>query len=189
MPSNLLAIDSNFPTFTGDEPVEQILKDLVNYLYQLKESLQYSLQNLSTDNFNALALESLTEEAKGEIGQQLQKLANELSQIRADVDTLKGRLSGIDALNNQVKENTDALASVKEAQEAAAAAVLELQSVADDLAERVGDAETDIDKSQSELETLKDQVENQGQMITALGGLIESLEQEIEELKGQEGTE
>ena len=93
MPSNLLSIDSNFPTFTGEEPVEQKLQELVNYIYQLRESLQYSLQNLSRENFNAAALDKLTEEASKEIVETLEKIWNSMTNLDAAIKGLQGRLT------------------------------------------------------------------------------------------------
>lgn len=93
MPSNLLAIDTNFPTFTGEEPVEEQIRQLVNYLYQLRESLQYSLQNLSKENFNATALDQLTKEASQEIVNQMQKIWNTLSRLDVEIKALQGRIS------------------------------------------------------------------------------------------------
>lgn len=57
MPSNWMAIDQNFPTFTGEESPQQQIQALHNYLFQLREGLQYSLRNLTTENFNAVALQ------------------------------------------------------------------------------------------------------------------------------------
>lgn len=104
MPSNLMAIDANFPTFTDEEPAEKQIRELVNYLYQLRESLQHSLQNLSRENFNATALDQLTKEASKEIVEQLEKTRNTLSQMDIEIKALQGRIAGMDELNSKVEE-------------------------------------------------------------------------------------
>lgn len=90
MPSNLLAIDSDFPTFVEDEPVDRQIQSLVNYLYQLRESLQYSLQNLSKENFNAAALDNLTKEASQEIAAELQRIQNVLTNFSSEISRING---------------------------------------------------------------------------------------------------
>ena len=44
-----LAVDTNFPTQTGN--TEQDMKKILNYLFMLTEQLRYTLYNLSPDNF------------------------------------------------------------------------------------------------------------------------------------------
>lgn len=87
MPSNLLAIDADFPTFTGEEPEKEQIQELTNYLYQLRESLQYSLQNLSKSNFNAAALNDLTSEATQGIEKMIKQLDDAIIALqRKDAD-------------------------------------------------------------------------------------------------------
>lgn len=103
MPSNLLPIDTNFPTFTGEETEEEQIQQLVNYLYQLRESLQYSLQNLSKENFNAAALDNLTKEASQAVAEELQKVMNALSQLNAEISGMQGKLGGMETSIEELK--------------------------------------------------------------------------------------
>ena len=109
MPSNWLSIDTNFPTFTGDEPVEEQVRQMQNYLYIMKEQLQYSLNNLTMDNWNATALQDLSETAKGEIGEQLQSISNLLSQMSSSVDNIKSRISAVENISGRVGDLEDAV--------------------------------------------------------------------------------
>ena len=43
MPSNWLYIDSNFPTFTGEESLKEQVTTIQNYMYMLVEQLRYTL--------------------------------------------------------------------------------------------------------------------------------------------------
>lgn len=65
MPSNWLYIDTNFPTFTGEENTEEKVTTIQNYMFMLVEQLRYSLHNLDLSNMNQTAVEryetSLTE--------------------------------------------------------------------------------------------------------------------------------
>lgn len=65
MPSNWLYIDTNFPTFTGEENTEEKVTTIQNYMFMLVEQLRYTLHNLDLANMNQTAVEqyetSLTE--------------------------------------------------------------------------------------------------------------------------------
>lgn len=104
MPSNLLAIDANFPTFTGEKKTEDVLRNLTNYLYQLKESLQYSLQNLTAENFNAAALENLSESQKTEISKQLAQVYKELEQVQGELRQLAARLPESEGMQKELEQ-------------------------------------------------------------------------------------
>lgn len=56
MPSNWLFVDTQFPTFTGEESVEEKITSLQNYMFMLVEQLRYSLHNLDLTNMNSKAV-------------------------------------------------------------------------------------------------------------------------------------
>lgn len=93
MPSNILAMDDNFPSFTGKESPKQQIMAIHNYLYQLREGLQYSLNNLSKDNFNATALEQMNESQKSEVTKELQQVYAKLNKLSTEVDRLRSQVS------------------------------------------------------------------------------------------------
>lgn len=182
MPSNLLAIDSNFPTFTGEEPVEEQIRELVNYLYQLRESLQYSLKNLTTDNFNAAALQNLTDDAKGEIGNQLQKIANELNQLSSEVETLKGRISGIDSLTTRMKNAETDIENMKTRVVNAEGELEALQTWSSYQEKTVGDIQERVDNVEQELADQTTAHANTEQRVAALSDLMAALDADVTEL-------
>lgn len=57
-------IDQRFPSFKGNETQEQKTRMILDYLYMLREYLQYVLNNLSPDNFNQTALDGLVDEIR-----------------------------------------------------------------------------------------------------------------------------
>ena len=113
MPSNWLSIDSNFPSFTGEEPPEQQIRALHNYLFQLREGLQYSLQNLTADNFNATALQNMTDAQKNEVTLQLEKVYSMLNQMAVQIENLSGRVSGTENLAGRVTTAEGEITSLK----------------------------------------------------------------------------
>ena len=52
MPKDYLALDTNFPSFTGTETTDQKVDQLYNYTYMLLENLRYTLRNLDGSNLN-----------------------------------------------------------------------------------------------------------------------------------------
>lgn len=102
MPSNWLTIDDSFPSFTGEESPTQQIKALHNYLFQLREGLRYSLQNLSAENFNASALQNLTESQKNAVTEELLKVHTLLSGLSGDVQNLAARVSGAENVSARV---------------------------------------------------------------------------------------
>lgn len=89
MPSSIPTLDDQFPTLRGDESPREMFTAIVNYLFVLKESLDYTLANLSVDNWNSTALaemtDDMTEETKGAIETQLEKLLKQLQSVAATV--------------------------------------------------------------------------------------------------------
>ena len=61
MPKDFLALDTNFPQFTGTETTDQKVNRLYNYTYMLLENLRYCLRNLDSRNFNEAGLREITD--------------------------------------------------------------------------------------------------------------------------------
>lgn len=153
MPSNWLTIDSNFPSFTGKETPQQQIQMLHNYLFQLREGLQYSLQNLSASNFNAAELQNL-EDQKNEVTRQLVKVYDLLNQMSGEISSLTGRVSGIENLAGRV---TGAEADI------------------DALEEWTGAAEEQMAQLQQRTESLDSRVKQMEDAVTGEGGLQEQM--------------
>lgn len=154
MPSNWLTIDSNFPSFTGKETPQQQIQMLHNYLFQLREGLQYSLQNLSASNFNAAALQNLEDAQKNEVTRQLVKVYDLLNQMSGEISSLTGRVSGIENLAGRV---TGAEADI------------------DALEEWTGAAEEQMAQLQQRTESLDSRVKQMEDAVTGEGGLQEQM--------------
>lgn len=113
MPTNFMAIDQGLPRFTGEESLEQRVKMLQDYQYQLVEQLRYALQNLDTRNMNMDAMgewggtlteplyASLTDEdgnmlslaaTAKELSAQISDQNGKIAQISADAAGLSARL-------------------------------------------------------------------------------------------------
>lgn len=102
MPSNWQAIDMNFPSFTGDESPKQQIQALHNYLFQLRQGLQYSLQNLGIKNFNTTGLKELTDAQTADVQELLQGVTNSINSLSGTVNGLSGRMRDVDKLIGDV---------------------------------------------------------------------------------------
>ena len=118
MPSQIMAFDNSFPTFTGSESPAQQIAALHSYLYQVREGLMYSLRNLSRENFNPNALQKMSEDQRTEMEKLLEKVYAQLNQIAAEVNNLAAAVSGnsaaIGELKNRVSETDDSVKKILE---------------------------------------------------------------------------
>lgn len=176
MPSNWLSIDSNFPSFTGEESPEQQIRALHNYLFQLREGLQYSLQNLTADNFNATALQNLSDAQKNEVTTQLQKVYTLLNQMAAEIDSLSGRVSGTENLSGRMTTAEGEITALK------GRTKLTEENI-EDLADRTTAAETDIDDLQDRMKTAESDIGSLKGRATITEGNVEDLAGRVKQLE------
>lgn len=108
MPSNWLYIDTNFPTFTGEESSEEKITTIQNYMFMLVEQLRYSLHNLDLSNMNKTAVEryetSITEpiyariedseENIADLALTAEGLATQISNAQGQISSLQQTVDG-----------------------------------------------------------------------------------------------
>lgn len=161
MPGQWTSIETNFPSFTGDEPVKDQIRQMHNYLYILTEQLKYNLANLNADNFNASALTQLTEntssEAAAMIAEDLEKINGLYGQLSARVAALNATLT---ALSGTVTGQGEVLL---------------------DHDRRIGVLEQDAVDLQQAVAQLEDKTQSQQENLEELGALVTALEEESDE--------
>lgn len=123
MPSNLLAVDTAFPTFTPEQSSDEKLDVVTNYLYMLLEQLRYTLANLGAGNFNDAELSELGLTITKPIYVDLENVAGSLLNLSITADNLSTRLenaegdiSSIDQYAKSITmtvENGDTFSSIK----------------------------------------------------------------------------
>ena len=79
-----------FPSTHGNTPEEQI-KELVNYLIQFKETLEFALDNITMDNLSPELVNKLND-LGAEIKQSSSEWENELAQV-SNNSSVKNELS------------------------------------------------------------------------------------------------
>ena len=182
MPSNWLSIDSNFPSFTGGESPEQQIRALHNYLFQLREGLQYSLQNLTADNFNTAALQNLTDAQKNEVTTQLEKVYTQLNQMAAEIDRLSGRVSGTENLSGRMTTAEGEITALKGRTKLA-------EENIEDLADRTTAAEANADDLQGRMKTAETDIGSLKGRATITEGDVEDLAGRVKQLEDDQTLE
>lgn len=109
MPGNLLFADVSFPTVSGDD-TKRDLKNVMNYLYMLREELRYTMGNIGVENFNAQSLTDLSGIVVGTLDIKIQSFEGSLSQIIGKADETEASLT---LLSQYTTNNTNAIASVQ----------------------------------------------------------------------------
>lgn len=138
MPNNFMAIDQGLPRFTGEESLEQRVKMLQDYQYQLVEQLRYALQHLDTRNMNMDAMgkwggtltEPLYASLMDEDGNML-SLAATAEGIAAQISSMSGKVTALEVAAGEMSAalwdaETGAITQLQAEAGALSASVVEL---------------------------------------------------------------
>lgn len=144
MPANWLFVDTQFPSFTGQENLKEQVRTIQDYMYLLVEQLRYTLHNLDLTNMNDAAVEEYIEMITEPI----------LAQIE-DADGNIARLELSQAgLQSQVQSQAGQISS--------------LQQTAGSLQSQIQDAEGNITALQQTTTSISTLVAGQGGQISTL---------------------
>lgn len=109
MPSSFLYIDTNFPTFTGEESTKEQIDSMLNYLFILVEQLRYSLANLDASNFNAKGLSDISESSTKDLTEQVVSMQAQINQTNQTVARLAIRVSVQEGMQQRLEDAEDAI--------------------------------------------------------------------------------
>lgn len=161
MPSNWLYIDTNFPTFTGEESTDEKVTTIQNYLFMLVEQLRYSLHNLDTRNMNQTALSEFTRDLTEPIYGRIEDTEGNLTELAVTAKGIAARVS--DAEGN----------------------ISSLQMTATSLASQIQDANGNISILQQTATSLSSTVANQAGQISAINQKADSISATVTNQAGQ----
>ena len=186
MGANWLAVDSNFPSFTGREsPTEQI-RALHNYLHCLKEQLQYSLNNLTADNWNTAALDSLTADAKEQLSVGIASMTNQLTQMHGQINDLQKKVMNADKLDSRVTATEESITYLEEDVQALAEQALQMQQDLADHEQRLTDQEAamaavmeQVAGIEADMISLDEELSSVIEAVTGLQEAVSALEQTV----------
>ena len=161
MPKDFLALDTNFPQFTGTETTDQKVNQLYNYTYMLLENLRYCLRNLDSRNFNEAGLREITDPIYARISDaegNLTELAIEATGLALRVSNAEGDITSLtitaEGLQSQVSNIAGDVSS--------------LQQTADSLTSRISSAEGNISTLQQTASSLTSRISSAEGNISVL---------------------
>lgn len=120
MPSDFLALDTQFPTFGDGDSTSTKLNKIMSHLYLLQEGLRYTLRNLDSSNFNQTALTEITEPVYAQIEASADGLrtamALDAEGLRLTVESLESQLwlkVDSNSFNVYVQQTDDKIAALQ----------------------------------------------------------------------------
>lgn len=161
MPSNWLYIDTNFPTFTGEEETEEKVSSIQNYLFMLVEQLRYSLRNLDLKNMNPAAVERFTGTITEPIYGRIEDAEGNIAQLGITAQGLAAKIG--DAEGN----------------------IASLQVTAKQLASQISDANGNISQLQQTATSIMSTVSSQAGQISQLWQTASSIQSTVTNQAGQ----
>lgn len=92
MPSNWLYIDTNFPSFTQKESVNDKVETMQDYLFMLVEQLRYTLHNLDLSNMNKTAADEFVKQITDPIYGEIKDAEGNITQVALVAEGLAARI-------------------------------------------------------------------------------------------------
>jgi len=146
MPSNWLYVDTNFPSFTGKETVNEKIDTIQSYLYVLLEQLRYCLHNLDTSNMNQIELNKYVNGITDPVYKRLEDDEGNITQLQLTAKGLDLRITNAEGDINQLDITAKGLsAEISNAK----GDITKLQATAQGLAAQISNAAGDITKLQA----------------------------------------
>lgn len=151
MPSIWQAIDTNFPSFSGKETPQQQIQALHDYLYQMRQGLQYSLEHLDGKKVNGTEFKKMTDAQKEEFKNLSQEQKEEVLGVLAEVKTTMSDIaSTVNRVSGRIAELEKLVGSVTDLEKWTGAAEEMLQ----DHEERISAAEGTMQNHGEQIDVL-----------------------------------
>ena len=182
MASNWLYIDTNFPTFTGEESTDEKVTTIQNYMFMLVEQLRYTLHNLDLDNMNGTAVEQFKQSLTEPIYARIEDDEGHINQLAITAQGIEARLSDAEGNISSLQLTASALSAAVSNQ---SGQIASLQLTASGLATRVSDAEGNISSLQQTANGLSVAVTNQAGQISTLQQTANSISATVANQAGQ----
>lgn len=165
MPSNWLYIDTNFPTFTGEESANEKISTIQNYMYMLVEQLRYSLHNLDLRNMNQTAVKQYESYLTDPIYAKIEDTDGNVADLQVTAKGLAGRITDAEGNINGLQITAKGLsAQISNAQ----GDITTLQATARGLSTRISNAEGNITTLTATANGLSTSVSNMSGQISTL---------------------
>lgn len=109
MPSNWLYIDTNFPSFTQKENVNDKVETMQDYLFMLVEQLRYTLHNLDLSNMNKTAADEFVKQITDPIYGEIKDAEGNITQVALVAKGLAARIGDAEGNITQLQATAKGL--------------------------------------------------------------------------------
>lgn len=109
MPSNWLYIDTNFPSFTQKESVNDKVETMQDYLFMLVEQLRYTLHNLDLSNMNKTAADEFVKQITDPIYGEIKDAEGNITQVALVAEGLATRIGDAEGNITQLQATAKGL--------------------------------------------------------------------------------
>ena len=109
MPSNWLYIDTNFPSFTQKESVNDKVETMQDYLFMLVEQLRYTLHNLDLSNMNKAAADGFVKQITDPIYGEIKDAEGNITQVALVAEGLAARIGDAEGNITQLQATSKGL--------------------------------------------------------------------------------
>lgn len=111
MPSNWLYIDTNFPSFTQKESVNDKVETMQDYLFMLVEQLRYTLHNLDLSNMNKTAADEFVKQITDPIYGEIKDAEGNITQVALVAEGLAARIGDTEGNITQLQSTAQGLSA------------------------------------------------------------------------------
>lgn len=111
MAVDLIATDAMFPDYRPGMDTDAYLRENNNYLFLLKESLNYTLHNLGVANFNARQLQTISDIITKPIMMALVGDEGQLTSIQADLDGIRTTVGTVEGNVTTIQQTVKGLST------------------------------------------------------------------------------
>lgn len=111
MPSNWLYIDTNFPSFTQKESVNDKVETMQDYLFMLVEQLRYTLHNLDLSNMNKTAADEFVKQITDPIYGEIKDAEGNITQVALVAEGLATRIGDAEGNITQLQATAKGLSA------------------------------------------------------------------------------
>ena len=111
MAVDLIATDAMFPDYRPGMDTDAYLREHNNYLFLLKESLNYTLHNLGVANFNARQFQTISDIITKPIMMALVGDEGQITSIQADLDGIKTTVGTVEGNVSTIQQTVKGLST------------------------------------------------------------------------------
>ena len=111
MAVDLIATDAMFPDYRPGMDTDAYLRENNNYLFLLKESLNYTLHNLGVANFNARQFQTISDIITKPIMMALVGDEGQLTSIQADLEGIKTTVGTVEGNVSTIRQTVNGLST------------------------------------------------------------------------------